>query len=233
MSDQVNEIKKKKVMIGLPGLTFSNQFLLAWTQFMVELIKKNEFDISISPGYSSFSPFTRMKTLGLNKHAIHTKAFDSTEYDIFLTIDPNILFTYEHVKRLVMLTERHPVVSGVYMMTDKSICAIERMDYNLYAKNGVFDMITVQRLEEIKEKNPILPVEFTGLGFFACRRDVLQALDYPYFWYPLIDFSSEDGTPCKDVASDEVAFCKRLRDKGYQIMLDTTLRVLQEKQVVF
>ena len=224
--------RKKKLMIGLPGLTFSNQFLMGWTQFMVELIKNNEFEISISPGYSTFSPFTRMKTLGLNKQAISAKAFNSTEYDVFVTIDSNILFTYEHVKKLVHLTDKYPVASGVYMTTDKTVCAIERMDYSVYNKKGSFDLVSMEKIESIKE-TPILQVEFSGMGFFACRRDVLQTLDYPYFWYQLIDFTAEDGTPCRDVPTEEVAFCRRLRDKGYTINLDTSLRVLQEKHVVF
>ena len=127
--EQQKEQKKKKIMFGLPGQTFSNQFIVGWTQFLIELMRHNEFDISLSPSYSPFSTFMRMKSIGLNRQEIHLKAFDGVDYDVFVSVDPTILFNYEQFKTLVNATEKHPVVSGVYYMNEKSICAIEKMDY--------------------------------------------------------------------------------------------------------
>jgi hypothetical protein len=228
------EQKKKKIMVGLPGNSFSNQFLISWTQFTVELITHGEFDISLSPGYSSSSIFTRMKTLGLTSQGVHIKAFDGIDYDVFVTIDPTILFTYEQFKKLVLLTEKYPVVSGYYYLNDKNIHAVEQMDYKQYVRNQAFTLVPIDKINEVKNSpDKMIKVEYTGLGFFACRKNVLQALDYPYFWYPLVDFTLEDGTPCKDVLTEEVAFCKRITDKGYQIQIHSELHVVQEKQVAF
>jgi hypothetical protein len=226
--------EKKKVMIGLPGNEFSNQFIMSWTQFLVELTKYNEFDISVCPGYSSYSPYMRMKTIGIVKQESHMKAFDGVAYDVFVTIDPTIIFTYEQFKTIVTLTEKHPVVSAHYMISEKNVCAIKKLDYEYYAKNGNFELVTKAELEEQKTNGATsITVEYTGLGFFACRRAVLQSLDYPYFWYPLIEYTSEDGMPCKDVPSDEMSFCRRLKDKGFRITLPLELRVYQEKQIIF
>lgn len=222
------EIKKKRVMIGLPGQTFSNQFLLSWTKFLVELMREDSMNINLFQGYSTFSTYTRMKTLGLEKQQVHVKAFDGIDYDVFVTIDPTIIFTYEQFKTLVSMTDQHPAVSAIYHTTDKTVNAVEKMDYKTNERTTAFRLLSI---DEIKEK-PFLKVDYTTLGFFACRRTVLQALDYPYFWYPLVDYTSEDGTPCREVLSDEIAFSRRLTDKGYQITLLTDLRVNQEKQVL-
>jgi hypothetical protein len=231
--DEQKEQKKKKIMFGLPGQTFSNQFIVGWTQFLIELMRHNEFDISLSPAYSPFSTFMRMKSIGLNRQEIHLKAFDGIDYDVFVSVDPTILFNYEQFKTLVNATEKHPVVSGIYFMNEKSICAIEKMDYEQYAKKGEFEMVSRDTIDSFKEKSEkMMRVEFTGLGFFACRRTVLQSLDYPYFWNPMVQFNSEDGTPCQDVLSDEVAFCRRIREKGFRIVIHTELKVLNEKQII-
>ena len=225
------DVKKKRVMVGMPGSKFSAQFLMSWTTFLVDCMKDNTIDISIFPGQSPFSTFSRMKTLGINKQGVHVKAFDGIDYDVFLTVDNNVLFTYEQVKSLVDMTEKNPVVSGVYYTSDKTIHAVERMDYEEYSKTGTFPFIDKEKLDALTDSK-LIKVDYTGLGFFACRRAVLQALDYPYFWYPMVDYTTEDGTPCKDVLTDEVAFCRRLCDKGYRITLNTELRVYQEKEIV-
>ena len=229
-ASQQQEVKKKRVMVGLVGHTFSNQFIMSWTKFLVECMKDGTIDISIFPGNSTFSTFSRMKTLGLTKQEVQTKAFDGVDYDVFLTVDSNVLFTYEDVKTLVGMTDKNPVVSGVYYTSEKTVHAVERMDYTNYGKTGTFPFVTKETMEDLVDTK-LMKVDYTGLGFFACRRTVLQALDYPYFWYPLVDYESEDGTPCKDVLTDEMAFCRRLCDKGYRITLNTELRVHQEKEI--
>ena len=221
---------KKKLMIALPGNQFSNQFLMAWTQFLIEVTKNPDFEISICPGYSTFSTHMRMKTLGITKQEAHTKAFDNVTYDVFLTIDPTIIFTYQQVKTIVSLTEKYPVVAGHYLISDKNICAIESLDYEYFAKHGTFEYVTRDKLESKEQE--VIKVDYSGMGFMACRRAVLQSLDYPYFWYPMVDYTSEDGMPCKDVLTDDMAFCRRLKDKGFRITIPFSLRVHQEKQIV-
>lgn len=227
-SSTKQEFKKKRVMIGLPGQEYSSHFLISWTKFLIDLLKDNTLDISLYPGFSTNSMFSRMKTLDLNKQEVQIKAFDGIDYDVFVTIDPTIVFNFEQFKTLVSMTEKYPVVSAMYHTSDKTVNAVENMDYSTYIKTGTFPFITI---DDLKEKT-LVKVDYTNLGFFACRRTVLQALDYPYFWYPLVDYTTEDGTPCKDVLSDEVAFCKRLCDKGFRITLNVELRVYSERKVV-
>jgi predicted peroxiredoxin len=61
-----------------------------------------------------------------------------------------------------------------------------------------------------KDDKDTVDVAFTGLGFFACKKKVLDALEYPYF---------------TNILSDEVSFCKSIVEKGFKVMLCKELRV--------
>jgi hypothetical protein len=92
-SGQAQEQKKLKVIIGLPGDHFSQAFLLSWTNTIYTLVSSNRYDIKISPGKSSFVPFARMHTLGLDVlRGKSQKAFHNEDYDVFVYIDSDVVF---------------------------------------------------------------------------------------------------------------------------------------------
>ena len=68
---------------------------------------------------------------------------------------------------------------------------------------------------------------YNGMGFFACRKGVIEDLKYPYFSYPLIEI---DGL--RETCSEDVSFCKNLTDAGFEVIVNTTLRVGHEKTLV-
>jgi hypothetical protein len=77
-----------------------------------------------------------------------------------------------------------------------------------------------------------ISVAYNGMGFFACRKGVIEKLKYPYFSYPLIEIEAEDGKILRDMCSEDVAFCKNLTDAGFDIMVNTDLVVGHEKTLV-
>jgi hypothetical protein len=83
------------------------------------------------------------------------------------------------------------------------------------------------KADELEREDKYISVAYNGMGFFACRREVLEKMKYPYFSYPLIEF---DGL--KDMCSEDVAFCKNLKDIGFDVTVNTTLRVGHEKTLV-
>jgi len=85
--------KKLNVIIGLPGDHFSQAFLLSWTNTIYTIISSNRYDLKISPGKSSFVPFARMHTLGLDVlRGKAQKAFHNESYDVFVSIDSDVVF---------------------------------------------------------------------------------------------------------------------------------------------
>jgi hypothetical protein len=214
-----------KVILALPGRTFSGTFLMNWSQTLMTLTKKG-YDFMVTNEYSSFVTFSRMKTLGLDVlRGADQKPFGGqVDYDVWLTIDSDIVFTPEQVVELLEDTKKYPVVSGLYRMQDmKHLACVKEWDVDYFKKNGSFEFM---KADELEKEDKYISVAYNGMGFFACRREVLEKMQYPYFSYPLIEI---DGM--KDTCSEDVAFCKNLKDAGFEVIVNTTLRVGHEKTV--
>jgi hypothetical protein len=221
----------KSLIIAFPGRVFSGSFLTNWSKTLITLMKKG-YKVRLLNEYSSFVPFSRMKTLGLDvMRGADQKPFnDESDYDVWITIDSDIYFTPENVIELVEDTDKYPVVSGLYRMTDLvHYAAVKEWDMNQFKKTGTFEFLKV---EETDTFDKYMKVAYNGMGFFACRKGVIEDLKYPYFSYPLIEMETEDGTVLRDMCSEDVAFCKNLTDAGYEVIVNTSLRVGHEKTLV-
>jgi hypothetical protein len=257
MSDEKQQPKKTRVIIGLPGDHFSQSFLLSWTSALNTLWSTGRYEILVAPGKSSFVPFARMQTLGLDVlRGKKQKPFNGEAYDVFVSLDSDIVFSPTQLIELIECTRLHPVVSGYYMMSNaRQFAVVKEWDKAFFLKNGTFQFTEPKDLEpyvtratehaqkcktaedEKKEVPPprepeFMEVAYAGMGFWACRKEVLDALQYPYFNRELQRMRAQDGTEIVDMCSEDVAFCKNIQDAGFEIMLHTTLRVGHEKSIV-
>ena len=242
--NNVNEVEtvaeppevKKKIIFGLPGDTFSSKFLLSWTATINALWESKKYDIIISTGVSSFVTFARMQTLGLDvMRGIGQKPFDNIEFDVWITIDSDIIFTPQQVIELIESTDVHPVVSGMYRMSNLTSYAIVKdWDTEYFSKNGTFKFITPEEVTQWKTETSLkyMPVNYTGMGFFAITRDVLRKMSYPYFNSDLQEIITDDGKILRDICSEDVAFCKNIQKLGIPIVINTDLRVGHNKLIV-
>jgi len=232
--DQSKE-KKKKVVIGIPGDNFSSKFLVAWTSALNVLWESQKYDLIISPGVSSYVTFARMQTLGLDVlRGVHQKPFNNLEFDVWITIDSDIIFSAQQIIDLIESTEIHPVVSGMYRMSDLIRYAIVK-DWNTdyFIENGTFEFLTPEYIEKWKQETGLkyMPVNYTGMGFFAMRRDVLRKMTYPYFNAELQEIISDKGIILRDICSEDVAFCKNIQKLGIPIVINTDIRVGHHKLI--
>ena len=221
----------KKVIVALPGREYSGNFLKNWSETLMVLTQKG-YKVTMVNEYSSFVSFSRMKTLGLDVMRGATQVpFDGKfDYDVWLTIDSDIFFVPEQVIELIEDTDKYPVVSGLYRMTDlKHYTAVKEWDMDYFKKYGTFEFLKVDGLDTSKK---YMKVAYNGMGFFACRKGVIENLKYPYFSYPLIEIETKDGKILRDMCSEDVAFCKNLKDAGYDVIVNTRMRVGHEKNLV-
>jgi len=222
----------KTVAIALPGREFSGNFLKNWSQTLLQLTQMG-YKILMLNEYSSFVTFSRMKTLGLDvlRGATQVPFDGKLDYDVWLTIDSDIFFLPEQVIELIEETDKHPVISGLYRMSDlKHYAAVKEMDVEYFKKHGKFEFIRTD--DPTLKKDKYIQVAYNGMGFFACRKGVIENLKYPYFSYPLIEIETEDGKLLRDICSEDVAFCKNLKDAGYKVIVKTSLCVGHEKMLV-
>ena len=221
----------KTVIIALPGREYSGTFLKNWSQTLITLTQRG-YKIIMMNEYSSFVTFSRMKTLGLDvlRGATQVPFDGKLDYDVWLTIDSDIVFTPEQVIELIEDTEKYPVVSGLYRMTDlQHYAAVKEWDLEYFKKYGSFEFLKVDALDTTEK---YMKVAYNGMGFFACRKGVIENIKYPFFSYPLIEIETEDGKLLRDMCSEDVAFCKNLKDVGYNVIVNTRLRVGHEKTLV-
>ena len=227
------EIVKKKVVIGLPGNNFSSKFLVSWTSSLNTLWEMNKYDIVVSPGVSSYVSFARMQTLGLsNLRGIDQTAFDGMYFDVFVTIDSDIVFTAQNLIDLIEATEEKDVVAGYYRMSDlKNLVIVKDWDINHFKKTGSFKYLQQEDMEEYKE-HKYLKVAYCGMGFMALTKNAIDSLSYPYFHTDLQEFKGTDGKLIREMCSEDVSFCRNLTKEGFEINILPKLRVGHEKGLI-
>lgn len=227
--------KKKRVVIALPGDNFSSKFLISWTSALNVIWESQKYDMIVSPGVSSYVTFARMQTLGLDVlRGVHQKPFNNLEFDVWVTIDSDIIFSPQQLIDLIESTELHPVVSGMYRMSNLTNYAIvKEWNTDFFIKNGCFEFITPEFVDKWKQETGLkyMPVNYTGLGFFAMRRDVLKKMTYPYFNAELQEIIGDDGNIIRDICSEDVAFCKNIQKTGTPIIINTDIRVGHHKLI--
>jgi hypothetical protein len=223
------EVKRKKVVFALPGDSFNSKFLIAWTATISKLWDMRQYEIMLSPGTGSYVSFVRMQTLGLDvMRGENQKPFGGQDFDVWITIDSDIIFTPDQVVQLIESTEEHPVVAGMYRMSDLTHFAfVKDWDTNYFKENGVFKFSTPEEIETWKKETGLkyFPVNYTGMGFMAVKKEVLDKMKYPYFDADIQEIVKDDGTKLRDICSEDVAFSKNIHSTGYQIMINTDIRV--------
>lgn len=230
-------IKKKRIIIALPGNHFTNNFLMSWTRTLDTLWKK-QYEIVVLSRYSSFVTFSRMQTLGLDvTRGPDQKPFNGElEYDVWLTIDSDIVFTPEDVIQIIESTEIHPVVSGLYLMQDmKHFACVAEWDEAYFKEHGTFKFLEKADVDNYKQETGqnFMEVAYNGMGLFACKYGVIEALKYPYFDRPVQEIKDDNGVVImRDLCSEDVGFCKNLKDAGFGVFINCNVRVGHEKAFV-
>lgn len=221
----------KTVIVALPGNKFSGAFIRNWSNALIYLQNKG-YKVMMMNEYSSFVPFSRMKTLGLDVlRGVEQKPFNGViDYDVWVTIDSDIFFIPEQLEQLIEDTDQYPIVSGIYRMTDmKHYAAVKTWNIDFFKKNGYFKFL---RTEDLEGTQKYIKVAYNGMGFMAVKREVLENMTYPYFHRELQTFEMSDGKVVRDMCSEDVAFCKNAKDAGYDVIVNTELRVGHEKELV-
>lgn len=214
-----------RVVFCLPGDTFSNRFLLSWTQLLM-WCQRNGIETVISSRQSSNVYFVRSMCLGADVlRGAKQKPFNGElKYDYIMWIDSDQVFEPKHFEAL--LKHNVDIVSGLYLMADLThFACVKEWDLNYFRKNGCFKFLTPQ---DVKDKTDLISVGYNGFGWMLIKKGVFENLEYP--WFKGIDF--ELGNGVIDFSSEDVSFCRRVIKKGYKVWVDPTVIVGHEKKMV-
>jgi hypothetical protein len=213
-----------RVVFCMPGREYSREFLLAWSDLLMQASSKGH-QVMISQNYSSVVHFARAKCLGgdVLKGPDQKPFQGQVEYDAMMWIDSDIVFRPEDFFRI--LESPHEVTAGLYMMEDlQHLAAVKEWDEDHFAKTGSFKFISPGDLAEAPE---YMEVSYAGMGWMLIRKGVVESLKYPWFWSDLQRIG-----PLTDMSSEDVAFCRALNEAGHPIHVDTKLRVGHQKKMI-
>jgi GT2 family glycosyltransferase len=134
-----------------------------------------------------------------------------TEFTHHLWLDDDIVLIHPD-SILQLLSRKLPIVSGVYSRSEWPYYPIflrenkAAKDYELMYTNSSYP------------KNRLVKVDAVGAGLLLVRRDVYEKLTPPYFVW-----QAKHG--------EDVYFCKKVRDAGFQIYVDTNVEALHMVRV--
>ena len=212
--------KPPTIVFCFPGRSFSGDFLQNWSEVLLSCVR-NGITPMLSQKYDPVVYYVRNKCLGGDvRRGVHQKPFDGKiPYDYLMWVDSDILFTFDQMVSL--LKHDLPIVSGVYMKSDKvHYATVKTWDTSRFTADGSFEFL---RPETIGDKP--LEVDYTGFGFILIKAGVLESLEYPWFQPVMHDL----GNGIKDFSSEDVSACLAFKNKGYKIVVDPNVRVGHEK----
>ena len=217
-----------KVVFCMPGRSYSREFLLAWSDLLMQASSRGH-QVMISQQYSSVVHFARAKCLGgdVLKGPDQKPFQGAVDYDVMMWIDSDIVFKPDDF--FALLESPHDVTAGMYMMEDlQHFATVKEWDEDFFAKNGTFKFMKPEDIVRVGEadspSSSYLPVAYTGMGWMMIRKGVVETIKYPWFYSEL----QTVGT-LVDMNSEDVSFCRALQAAGHTIHVDTKVRVGHQK----
>ena len=217
-----------KVVFCMPGRSYSREFLLAWSDLLMQASSRGH-QVMISQQYSSVVHFARAKCLGgdVMKGPDQKPFQGAVDYDVMMWIDSDIVFKPDDF--FALLESPHDVTAGMYMMEDlQHFATVKEWDEDFFAKNGTFKFMKPEDIVRVGEadspSSSYLPVAYTGMGWMMIRKGVVETIKYPWFYSEL-----QTVGPLVDMNSEDVSFCRALQAAGHTIHVDTKIRVGHQK----
>ena len=201
-----------KIIFCVPGRTFSNNFLISWTN-LLKYCNENGIQAELSNGYTSIVHLARYACLGINPQSDCKECLNpfgqEIEYDYIMWIDSDMVFKPEDLQKLIDADKQ--VITG--------LAKIEASKY--YACwVGEEDI----RIDDtfLKKNSGVIEVSFTGMAFMLIKAGVYEAIPFPYFTVP-------GNWKC---ISETIGFCHNLKAHDIKIHANLDVIVGHEKPII-
>jgi hypothetical protein len=204
------------VIIATPGHSMMKDYVRSLLALINTLNQKN-ITWAWSSEYSSHVGDAREMTLnGSNHNEINEqRPFKGTvTYDKILWIDSDITFTPEDAMKLIESDK--DVISGAYLLGNGEVTIYKKLLQSGYS------------YDEIKSMTEPIKIAGCGFGFLAVKSGVFESLTRPWFQSTLI--TADDGFTFP-LMGEDLSWCKRVADAGYEIWFDPSVKVTHNKMM--
>ena len=235
--ETLKKLKGKKIVFCLPGGPFSGQFLIRFHQLTHKLYS---YGVETAIAHTTGSCIHRLRNQvggGNPAYGLLQEPFNGEHYDYLLWIDSDILFSSDDFIKLFEVDK--DIVSGWYMQSDGlPACGFievfpDKYDkrtppFPLYDKNNLYRFFNDK---EIESKTDPYVIDWVGMGWFLVKAGVMEKIKYPWFAPVTVRVSKtkEEEEHCYDSLSEDLSFQLALKEAGFDIWIDPTIRLGHEK----
>ena len=204
------------VVIATPG----HSMMASYVQSLLALtdrLNREKITWAWSSQYSSMVSDAREMTLnGDNQNDIHEQRpfKGQITYDKILWIDSDITFTPDDAIKLIKSDK--DIVSGAYLLATGEVTAYPK----LLGLGYTYDAV--------KKMTELTQIAGCGFGFIAVKSGVFESLTRP--WFQAAWIKTDDGIEFPMMGED-LSWCKRVTDNGYEIWFDPTVKVTHHKMM--
>lgn len=188
----------------------------------IQMLNEKQITWAYSTEYSSMVSDAREMTLnGDSRNEIkNTKPFKgNVTYDKILWIDSDITWSPEDVLKLYESDK--DVISGAYLLASGEATAYKKLLGPGYT------------FEDILKMKDLVQVDGTGFGFLCVKQGVFESLSRPWFqssWITMEDEETKEEFSFP-IMGEDLSWCKRAREAGFEIWLDPSVKVIHHKTV--
>lgn len=207
---------KVDIIIATPGHSVMSSYVKCLFQ-LTEALNIRGLTWAWSSEYSSHVADAREMTLnGDNQNSTtEQRPFKGQiEYKKILWIDSDI--TFDSKDALKLIDSDKDIVTGAYLLGSGEVTVYPE----LLGPGLTYDVV--------KKMDEPIKVAGCGFGFLAVKQGVFESLTRPWFQSTLV--KTKDGFEFPMMGED-LSWCKRVTDLGYDIWFDPSVRVTHNKMM--
>jgi hypothetical protein len=148
--------------------------------------------------YTSHGTLIASQRMELARQALEEKA------DYLLWLDSDMRFPKETIGHLILRDK--PIVAANYATRRMPVKPVAMMDDN--GKIG--------RVYTAPDSEGLQPVDYVGMGVMMTKREVFEKVEAPWFAIPY-------STVGNHYIGEDVFFCKKAREAGFEVLVDHDL----------
>jgi GT2 family glycosyltransferase len=202
-----------KVVIGLPSGGFVRTETLSC---LVYMLAETPCQYQMS---TPVSCYIHMNRIDIVKQSI------AVEAEWILFVDGDMCFPPDALKKLFSLNK--DIASVTYNFRKYPLCSVVKLHDDYDSDYQDVDPNVEKPIPLDKIRSPFR-VGAAGTGFMLIKVDVFKKLDQPWFF-----FEAEDESIGKQPVGEDIWFCNKAREKGYEIWVDPSIKVGHVGTVIF
>jgi len=175
---------------------------------------KSIYDLDVPEGYE-----TDFKTVtGDQIDQIRNLISDwAKRYDYLFSVDSDIILPKDSLKKMIVADK--DVISGLYIQRIPNTHTLE-----IYMNGANGSIINMPY--DIVPKDQLFEIAGCGMGCCLIKSEVFRKMEYPHFYY-------KSAILHKDTVSEDIYFCKKAKDNGFEVWADSSIKCDHKGSQIF